>query len=247
MEHPAVVAVSIDRGDGRNSLDDAMIGELDAGLTKAEADSGCRLFVVTGGAGVFSTGMDLAAAGSSPGTAAQVEPGGAYFDLLLRLVTTPRTVVTLVDGQAAGGGVGLVAASDVVLATGTSTFALPEALWGLLPCVVLPFLRRRIGGHRARSMMVTTQPVDAGTAQSWGLVDVVGDDLPAALRPIVFRAGKLAAETIGAAKRYAARLDPIDADTRTAAVSELAELLAAPAVQERLAAFAGSGKFPWES
>lgn len=242
--HPAVTSVSLDRGDGRNSIDAAAIDLIETALTKAEADREARLLVITSGSGVFSTGMDLAAA-SSQETAA--EPGGAFFDLLRRLVTTRLVVVVSVDGQTAGGGMGLVAAADVVHATPRSTFALPEALWGLLPCVVLPFLTLRIGLHRARTMMLTTQPIDVPTAVAWGVVDVAAEDLGTALRPLVFRASKVDAATFGDAKRYAAALDPVTDDDRQRAVGELRRLLGTQSVRERLSAFAGRGQFPWQA
>jgi polyketide biosynthesis enoyl-CoA hydratase PksH len=241
--HLAVTSVSLDRGDGRNSIDAAAIGLIEAALAKAEADQDGRLLVITAGAGVFSTGMDLAAAGSEE----VPEPGGAFFDLLRRLASTRLVVVVSVDGKTEGGGMGLVAAADLVHATPRSTFALPEALWGLLPCVVLPFLARRIGLHRARMMMLTTQPVDVQTAVAWGVVDVVADQLGAVLRPLVFRASKVDAVTFGEAKSYAAALDPVTDDDRQRAVGELRRLLGTRLVRERLSAFAGRGQFPWQA
>jgi polyketide biosynthesis enoyl-CoA hydratase PksH len=241
--HPSVASVSLDRGDGRNSIDAAAVGLIEAALTKAEADQGCRLFAITSGPGVFSTGMDLAAAGSEEAP----EPGGAFFDLLRRLTSTRLVVVASVDGRTAGGGVGLLAAADLVHATPRSTFALPEALWGLLPCVVLPFLTRRIGLHRARTMMLTTQPIDVQTAVAWGVVDAVADQLGTVLRPLVFRASKVDAVTFADAKRYASALDPVTEDDRQRAVGELRRLLGTRPVRDRLSAFAGRGQFPWEA
>lgn len=255
--NPAVHRVSLDRGDGRNTIDDALVGELGAALDRAEADPRCRIVLLTSAPGVFSTGMNLAAAGAEAGGAPESggareadgarEAGGAFFDLLDRFTRTPRIVVSVVDGTVAGGGVGLVAASDLVYASQASTFALPEALWGLLPCCVLPFLARRVGFQRAYAMTLTTQPLDAPAALACGLADEVRADPLAAVRPLAFRAGKLDAVTIGDLKRYAARLWPIDGDTRRLAVGELGRLMALPAVRERLATFATSGRFPWEA
>jgi polyketide biosynthesis enoyl-CoA hydratase PksH len=243
IDHPSVMSVSIDRGDSRNSIDGTAIGLIETALAKAEADTDCRLFAITSGPGVFSTGMDLNVAASEQAA----EPGGEFFDLLRRLTSTRLLVVVSVDGKAVGGGMGLVAAADLVHATERSTFALPEALWGLLPCVVLPFLSRRIGPHRARTMMLTTQPIDVPTAAAWGVVDVVADDLGTALRPLAFRASKVDATTFGDAKRYAAALDPVTDEDRQRAIGELGRLLGTRSVRERLAAFAGHGQFPWQA
>ncbi|NUR28322.1 MAG: enoyl-CoA hydratase, partial [Catenulispora sp.] len=106
--------------------------------------------------------------------------GGAFFDLLTRFTQAPVIVAAAVDGRVAGGGVGLVAACDFVVATEASTFGLPEALWGLLPCCVLPFLIRRVGFQRAHAMALTTRPVAGAEAAAWGLVDETGPDPAAA-------------------------------------------------------------------
>lgn len=245
--------VSLDRGDGQNSIDDALVARLNASLDEAEADPGCRVVLLTSAPGVFSTGMNLVAAGTTPASPAEADSaqaaersGGAFFDLLRRFTRTPRIVVSAVDGRVAGGGVGLVAASDLVFATEGSTFALPEALWGLLPCCVLPFLARRVGFQRAYAMTLTTQPVGAADAAARGLVDDVGADPRGLVRRLAFRAGKLDASTIGDLKRYGHELCPVTDDIRRVAVGELGRLMALPAVRARLTAFAEHGRFPWE-
>ena len=239
--------VSLETPDGRNAIDDGLIDRLSRALDDATADPDCRVVVVEGSGGVFSTGMDLVHAG---GEAAGDDPtgtGGAFFDLLDRFTTVPLVVVALVDGTVAGGGVGVVAASDLVFASERSTFALPEALWGLLPCCVLPFLARRVGFQRAYAMTLTTQPVDADAAQAMGLADDVRADPAIAVRQLAFRAGKLGIETIGSLKTYARTLHPITPATREAAVTELGRLMDLPAVRGNLTAFAEHGRFPWQS
>jgi polyketide biosynthesis enoyl-CoA hydratase PksH len=146
----------------------------------------------------------------------------------------------------AGGGVGLVAAADLVLATERSTFALPEALWGLLPCCVLPFLIRRTGFQRAYAMTLTTRPVGAAEAAGYGLVDDLGADLRALSRRLALRVSKVDRSTVADLKQYAHRLCPLPDGTRELAIGELSRLMGRPVVQDRLSAFAASGRYPWE-
>ncbi|HEY7143734.1 MAG TPA: enoyl-CoA hydratase-related protein [Streptosporangiaceae bacterium] len=240
--------------DGQAVIDDRLISALHQGLDAAEADPDCRLVVLTSAPGTFCTGMDLTAVGAAPAPSSQPpaaagaagEAGGAFFDLLRRFTSTPRIVVSAVDGQVAGGGLGLIGASDLVCATERSTFALPEALWGLLPCCVLPFLIRRTGFQQAYAMALTTQPADAARALACGLADMVADDPGRQLRRLAFRASKLDPATIGALKRYASRLWEISDSTRQLAVTELGRVMARPAVRQNLAAYAARGRFPWE-
>jgi len=103
--------VSLETPDGRNAIDDDLIDRLSRALDDATADPDCRVVVVEGSDGVFSTGMDLVHAGGEAGDDDVAGTGGAFFDLLDRFTTVPVVVVSAVDGTVAGGGVGVVAAS----------------------------------------------------------------------------------------------------------------------------------------
>ncbi|MBP2336636.1 polyketide biosynthesis enoyl-CoA hydratase PksH [Saccharothrix coeruleofusca] len=241
---PLVREVCVNRGDQAGTIDDALVRRLYDELDAAEADTRCRVLLITSEPGVFSTGMDLVDAARTPGPQ---DSGGRFFDLLRRFTRTPLVVAAVVDGRVAGGGVGLLAACDLVLATPRSTFALPEALWGLLPCCVLPFLIRRTGFQRAYAMALTTRPLGTAEAAACGLVDEVADDPAKAVRRLVFRAGKLDGATVGDLKRYAGALWAITDDTRRLAVEELDRLMALPRVRDRLTAYAAHGRYPWES
>ena len=245
MELTRIVrAVELTGPDGGTTLDPPRIAQLRAELDAAEADPACRILLLTAAPGTFCTGMNLVRAGRGEATD---DTGDVFFDLLVRLTRAPLMVVAAVDGTAAGGGVGLAAASDLVYATGRASFALPEALWGLLPCCVLPFLQRRVGFQRAYAMALTTQPVDAPTAAGWGLVDEVTEDPAVLVRRLAFRAARLDRSTVGDLKRYAHGLHTITTDTRDRAVAELGRLMALPAVRQRLAAYATHGRYPWET
>jgi methylglutaconyl-CoA hydratase len=114
----------------------------------------------------------------------------------------PAPVVTLVQGHALGGGVGLVACSDIVIAQPDAVFAFSEVKLGIVPAVISPFALRRIGEGAARRYFVTGERFDAATALAIGLVHEVADDLAAALNRIL---GEL--RTAGPrAARHATRL-----------------------------------------
>ena len=246
VARPAVRTVDIDQGDGINGIDDAVIDLLHAALDAGQADPECRILLLTAAPGVFCTGMNLVAAGRFGDEEAVRRTSGAFYDLLLRFTSAPLIVACAVDGRVAGGGIGLVAAADLVFASETSTFALPEALWGLLPCCVLPFLMRRIGFQRAYSMTLTTRPIGAVEAAACGLADEIGADLTAMGRRLALRADKLDPSTIADLKGYAHALWPLSGGTRDLALDELGRLMGLPEVRERLSAFAENGTYPWE-
>ncbi|TMQ05060.1 MAG: enoyl-CoA hydratase [Deltaproteobacteria bacterium] len=240
------LTVTLHRPSRRNALDDTMLGELHAALDAAEGSEDCRLLVLRGAGGVFCAGMDLEDAAHE--IALRSASGRArFFQLLRRFTMSSCVVVAIVDGRADGGGVGLAAACDFVFASECARFALPEALWGLVPSSVLPFLVRRTGPRLAYAMMLSTLPVDAHKAEQVGLVDAVAEDPEPLLHKLASRVTRIDPATIAAAKRSFARLAPIGDDIEAAAMSELDELLGSPLVKRAITRLLGPRRsLPWE-
>ncbi|MEU3039536.1 enoyl-CoA hydratase-related protein [Streptomyces diastaticus] len=232
-----MLTVRLTRPERQNSITPVLLAELDAALDLAERLEDCRLVVLEADGGTFCSGMDLYDA-VGPGTADADQGGTAYYDLLERLTSVGRIVVARVDGQVVGGGVGLVAASDFVLATARSQFSLPEALWGLMPCSVLPFLVRRVGFQRAHTMALSTLPVGAAEAERCRLVDEVTEDAWPFLRRLLFRASRFDGTVVGDLKRYLRRLWIVDGATQDLAVGEFSRLMSSDAVRRRITEFA---------
>ncbi|WP_406207852.1 enoyl-CoA hydratase-related protein [Kitasatospora sp. NBC_01560] len=241
--------VVIDRPERSNSINAELMAELHAVLDQAEDDPDLRTIVLEGAGPVFCSGMDFAdAAGSNrAGDELAVRGGEAFYGLLKRFTTVPRIVVSVVDGRVTGGGVGLVAASDFVYATGRSSFALPEALWGLLPCCVTPFLVRRTGFQPAYAMTMSTLPVTAARAAEIHLVDELLEDAEPALRRLASRLGKIDPGVIGDGKRYFGQMWLPAEELERTAVGEFARLMSSPVVQHRIDNFAAHRQMPWET
>ena len=245
-ERAGVLRVVLDRPERHNSINDVMLDELGAMLDRAER-GGPPIVALSGTGPVFCSGMDFADASRSEATSLADRGGAAFFGLLRRFTTVGRVIVSIVDGRVTGGGVGLVAASDLVYATERSSFGLPEALWGLLPCCVLPFLIRRVGYQPAHAMTLSTMPVPALRAERYHLVDEVVEDAEPVLRRLAGRLSKLDGHTVGDAKRYLGRMWPPPGDPERVATAEFARLVSSPAVQRRIANFANHQQMPWES
>src|SRR5205814_4751005 len=113
-------------------------------------------------------------------------------------------VFALVDGPALGGGLGVAASADVVLATRRAVFGLPEALIGLIPVFALPPVAARAGIARARLLAMGGPTLNADEALRIGLVDEVVDDLEAATARYAARLARMDARSIGAVKRLVA-------------------------------------------
>jgi polyketide biosynthesis enoyl-CoA hydratase PksH len=192
-----IMRLAMDRPDGQNVINGALIDDLNRALDAAERSPVCRIIALTGREGIFSVGMDFDEARLDERRDHAAQGGEAFFDLLHRFTTVPRAVVSVVDGRVAGGGTGLAAASALVYATPRSEFSLPEALWGLLPCCVLPFLFRRAGFQAAYAMTMTTQPVTAADAMRSHLIDMVDDKPQILVSRLAHRLTKLDESMIG--------------------------------------------------
>jgi enoyl-CoA hydratase/carnithine racemase len=147
--------------------------------------------------------------------------------------------VAVVRGEALGGGLGLVAACDVVLASSTARFALPELLFGLSPSIILPFLRERVLPAPLRRLMLTGATVDASEALRLGLVDEVAD--PPDARRVVRALGRGEPGARGLVKA----LSPAFEAEVWAACEVTAERIASAPARARRARFA-AGDAPWE-
>jgi len=206
-----------------------------------EAESEARLVLLEGGERAFCEGLDLEAL--SPGLSSG-ELLARFAALLTALASAPRPVVALVDGPALGGGVGLAAVADLVLASPRATFALPETLMGLLPAVVFPFLVRRMGVSPARLLALGSAPLTPERAFQLGLVDEIVDDFGPALARHARRFVWVDGRALGMLKALVSSYFAAPAGYFDAAAARFSELLATEETQARLLRFA-AGETPW--
>ncbi|HEY0792104.1 MAG TPA: enoyl-CoA hydratase-related protein [Chthoniobacterales bacterium] len=244
---PRQLVVTISRPHRRNSINSTLIRELGAALDLAEKSPDCRTVVLEGAPGVFCTGMDFEEVAAHAGAqAAETIRLSEYLALLKRFTLSPKVIVSRLDGKVIAGGIGLVAASDLVLSTERSEFSLSEALWGLLPCCVLPFLIRRTGFQKAYFMTLTTRTLSAAEANAIHLVDELTNNLEESLRKLTLRLNLLEERTIADMKRYFHELNGIRPETEKAAITEISRLAGQELVQRNINNYVTRGTFPWE-
>src|SRR5205823_11813173 len=186
----------------------------------------------------FCTGMDFAEAVARFHRAEPARDEALnqlYMNLLGKISNSSAIVISVVDGVAMAGGIGLVAASDLVIASERARFSLSEALWGLLPAMVLPYLIRRVGFQTAYKMTLTTETLTAEAAANAHLVDDVIDDTERKLKQLQSRVNRLDKETVADLKRYFRQhLRPITAEKEKAAVQETTRLSRSERVQTNI-------------
>jgi methylglutaconyl-CoA hydratase len=168
-----VVTVTLNRPAQRNALDVALLGALAAALRAAAADPALRVLVLRGAGPVFCAGLDLAAV-AEPGRA---EPCIRHLhSILLELADSRLVTVAAVQGAALAGGAGLAGACDFVLATRDAKFGFPEVRRGIVPALLVTFLRRQLRERDAREFLLLGKLFPAAHALAAGLVNRVVDD-----------------------------------------------------------------------
>jgi polyketide biosynthesis enoyl-CoA hydratase PksH len=239
------LALTLNRSDQSNSIDRAMLRALHERIAEAEADSSCRLLTLQGSQGVFCTGMDFAESLDLADDALG-EMTHDYMAILMRISQTRLVVVAKVDGRVLAGGVGLAAACDLVVATNATQFCLTELLWGAMPACVLPWLMRRTGFQPGYAMALSAAAISAEEARRVNLIDVISDDLEAAVRKLSVRLLRVESSSVAQLKRYCQTLSTIDDRSSRRAIDESARAMTDPRVRRNIASYVLHERYPWE-
>jgi enoyl-CoA hydratase len=182
------VALHIDVGIARlvldsppmNTLDRAMVGQLESHLQACSLDDAVRVVLLHGsGQRAFSSGSDLGELRDLM-TAGRDALRGKFEQeqrVFGALANFPKPTVAAIEGAAIGGGLELAVCCDFIVVAQGARLALPEIRLGVFPgSGGTVRVTRRIGASRARRMMLLGDPLDAATALQWGLVDDVCED-----------------------------------------------------------------------
>ena len=124
---------------------------------------------------IFCTGLDLQWVADSDPVTFQKDAGG-FSHLLEKIIDMPCITVAVVNGNTVGGGLGIITACDIVLASSKSHFKLSEGLLGLIPALILPSLQQRLTTSLIKKMFFSSQDFTAVEALSMNLVDAVAQE-----------------------------------------------------------------------
>ena len=170
-----VLRLTFNRPDVRNAFDEGMIADLTAAAAQAAADATLRAVVIAGAGKAFCSGADLAWMSKAIAYTHRENLSDAedLARMLERLDTLPVPVIGRVHGAALGGGVGLTAICDVVIAADDSVFGLSEVKLGIIPAVISPYVIRKIGVSASRELFLTGSRFSAARGCAIGLVHEV--------------------------------------------------------------------------
>jgi len=246
-----IVTLTLNRPARHNAFDDALIAGLIAQLEQVEADPGIRVLVLRANGKSFSAGADLnwmrrmATHDFEQNQADALQLG----QLIQRLDTLSKPVIAVVQGPAFGGGVGLVACCDLVLATSAARFALSEVRLGLIPAVISPYVIKAIGERAARRYFLSAESFDVQEARQLGLVSevVAADALETRLQTLLdalLSGGPKAQQAAKALVRAVAGRPP-DPELIQYTARRIADLRASAEGREGLEAFLDKRRPDW--
>jgi methylglutaconyl-CoA hydratase len=181
----AVRVLRLNRPEVRQALDGTLIAELTAAVRAAGEAAAVRVVLLASSGPAFCAGADLRGM-QRMGAATEAEniaDAVALARLLDTLAACPKPTLAWVQGDCFGGGLGLVAACDIALASSAARFCLSEVRLGLTPATISPHVLRAVGARAASRYMLSAERFDATEAQRIGLVHAV--HAPEALEPAV--------------------------------------------------------------
>lgn len=251
VEERGIAWVSLNRPDKHNAMNPQMIADLQRMAEVADGDEGLRAVVLTGtGSTSFCAGGDLAwmqdqAANSRDGRIAESR---TLADMLRALDRLSKLLIVRVNGQAFGGGLGLMAVGDITIAAEGARFAFTETKLGIIPANISSFVIRRMGPGAARTVFMHGRLFDAAEARALGLVHrvVPADALDEAVEEEIKALLKCAPGAVARAKALLHSVaDQPGVDLAPASAVALADAWETEEAADGIGAFFKRAKPPW--
>lgn len=246
--HQNIAILTLNRPEVRHAFDEVMIAELLSLLKNIATNNEVRVVVLKSIGPVFCAGADLAWMQKMVNyTPAQNEADARQLaELMHTLYTLNKPTIALVEGHAYGGGIGLIACCDIVIAQSKAQFCFSEVKLGLSPSVISPYVVRAIGLRQAQRYFLTAETFDAKTAQHLGLVHVCAVDenaFHAEAEAIVQQLLNNGPEALAKTKVLLEHNVPINEELINYTIQHIAALRTSPEGQTRIKAFLCSKKY----
>lgn len=245
-----ICRVRINRPENNNAINTQLINELTSVVDLCkdeERDTPITILVLEGLPDIFCLGGDFDEMNVKfqQGSLEGPDPTPLYH-LWLDFMHASFITISVVRGRVNAGGIGFVAASDIVLADNSACFSLSELIFGLFPACVLPFLSNRIGRQKAHYMTLMTRVFTAEEAFSMGLVDVLGDSTEALLRMHLSRLQRISKKSICQYKKYCSEVFDQAIKSKQIAILTNQTLFNDPINLKNINRYIEESKFPWE-
>lgn len=173
-----IATIFLNRPDVHNAMNEKLMSELTSCFKKLGKDEKIRLIILTGKGKSFCAGADLNWMKSMVNYSMKenIADSKILLDLYEEIYSFPKPVIARVNGHSFGGGIGLFAACDIVIAITDCKFAFSEVKLGIIPAVISTYIVRRIGLSNTRRLFITGERFDSNYAKEIGLVDFVASE-----------------------------------------------------------------------
>lgn len=247
-----VANVTLNRPDVHNAFDENVIARLTEIFDELASRKDVYAVILRGAGKSFSAGGDI---NWMKRVAAYTEDQN-YDDalklatMLNKLYTLPKVTIACVQGAAMGGGLGLVACCDIVMAVKTAIFALSEVKLGLIPATIAPYVLRALGERQSRMYFQTGQRFTGGRAYDIGLVHELAEsegEMNELLRGVLANLSANGPKAMAAAKELCLDLagQPLTPDVLNGTARRIAKTRAGEEAKEGLSAFLEKRKPAW--
>lgn len=245
-----VARLTLARPDKHNAMSARMLTELTEAARQLGADPAVRVVVLSGAGRSFCAGGDLAwmQAQRQAEPAARAREAARLAHMLQALNTCPKPMIGRIQGNAFGGGVGLVSVCDVAVADAEARFGFTETRLGLIPATIGPYVVARLGAARARRVFFSSRLFDAVEAVALGLAAraVTPEALDAAVESEVAPYLNCAPGAVAEAKALVRHLaPPIDDAVMEATIAALVARWESPEAAEGIDAFFAKRQPDW--
>lgn len=241
-----VSRLTLNRPEKRNPIGPATCGELVHALARLKSNKDVRVIVLTGAGTVFSAGGDLSAMTQPP---AEGVPHATLVELLSTMHELGKPIVAMVNGDALAGGLGLMVACDLVVASDGARFGTTEIAVGLWPMMITAEITRSVGRKKTLEMMLTGRKLDAQEALACGLVNrvVPAAELEERTLALANEIADRSPAAIGLGLHAFYRSQDMEFEPQLRYLqSELGRVLALEDAAEGIAAFFGKRKPVWK-
>jgi methylglutaconyl-CoA hydratase len=241
----------LNRPDARNAMDEHMTRELPQLFRLLEKDPAIRVVVLGGRGSAFCAGADLgrmdkAGRASASKNRSQALRSAKFFN---DLYLFPKPTIARIHGPAFAGGMGLVCACDVVIASEDAVFCLPETRIGLVPAMISPYVTRAMGPNAARRYLLSGERFSARAAKAMGMVHelVPAAELDAAIERVAQAFVECAPNALAEAKKLLRKVigAPITPQLIFHTAGVIARARASDEAREGIAAFREKRKAKW--
>jgi methylglutaconyl-CoA hydratase len=243
-----VAHLELDSPANRNALSSQLLGDLGDAIGRAESNPEVRVLVLGHIGPAFCSGADLKEQASARREGHAAPGVGGLAPILRQILDCPKPVVCAVGGAARAGGVGLVAACDIAIASEAASFATGEVRLGVAPAVISVVVLPKVGSTAAARLFLTGATIGAREAQTIGLLSQVvpGSELDSAVAEVVGQLLQAHPDALAATKRILQTVTDLSREEGFSAMSELSSrLFASPAAAEGMDSFLERRRPSW--